>query len=71
MPKLDVGLDSKTNEHLLTLNFHFLIICDDFKDSMVEKVENVRVIKGSFLLQYHHGKNSTEKKSSYNYIEGM
>ena len=38
---------------------------------MVEKVENVRVIKGSILLPYHYAKNSTEKKSSYNYIEGM
>ncbi len=62
LSKIDIGLDSKTNEHLLILKFQFPIVSDDYKDSMVEEGESIRVIKGSFSSPYHQGKNSTAKK---------
>ena len=62
LSKIDIGLFSKTNEHLLILKFQLPKVGDDYKDSMIEEGENIGVIKGSFSSPYHQGKNSTAKK---------
>lgn len=66
LSKIGVGLDNKTNEHLVSLEFRFPIVGDDYLNRQVREGENINVIRGSFSSPYHNRNKTSAKKKAKN-----
>ena len=63
LSKINVALDPRTQEHLLTLEFLFPIVGDHYKNATVIEGEKVLYIKGSFAKD-----KMTAKKKAVNSV---
>ena len=66
LSKIGVGLDNKSNEHLVSLEFRFPIVGDDYLNRQVREGDNISVIKGSFSSPYHNRNKTSAKKKAKN-----